>query len=148
MKLGFLTACLPGDSLEEIAAFASTTGFEALEVAAWPGSDTRPFTATHVVVDPLTPGEVTRVRRCLDDHGLSVSSLAYYGNNLHPDRGERRATNDHVAAASRPPPSSDHPRWERSSDATPADRWRTTWPPPRRSSRHWSTRRPPAVSTS
>ena len=58
MKLGFLTACLPGDSLEEIAAFASATGFEALEVAAWPGSDTRPFTATHVVVDPLTSGEV------------------------------------------------------------------------------------------
>ena len=97
MKLGFLTACLPGDSLEEIAAFASATGFEALEVAAWPGSDTRPFTATHVVVDPLTPGEVARVRRCLDDHGLSVSSLAYYGNNLHPDPDERRATNDHVA---------------------------------------------------
>ena len=97
MKLGFLTACLPGDSLEEIAAFAASAGFEALEVAAWPGSDTRPFTATHVVVDPLTPGEVTRVRTCLEDNGLSVSSLAYYGNNLHPDPEERRATNDHVA---------------------------------------------------
>ncbi len=39
----------------------------------------------------------TRVRGCFDDHGLSVSSLAYYGNNLHPDADERRATNDHVA---------------------------------------------------
>jgi len=96
VKLGFLTACLPGDSLEEIAAFASATGFEALEIAAWPGADTRPFTATHVMVDPLTPGEATRVHSCLEDHGLSVSSLAYYGNNLHPDLAERRATNDHV----------------------------------------------------
>ena len=97
MKLGFLTACLPGSSLEDIAAFAAATGYEALEVAAWPGSDTRPFTATHVVVDPLVADEAARVRTCLDGNGLSVSSLAYYGNNLHPDPDERRATNEHVA---------------------------------------------------
>src|SRR4029079_19257402 len=28
----------------------------------------------------------------------AASSLAYYGNNLHPDPDERRATNEHVAA--------------------------------------------------
>ena len=33
MKLGFLTACLPDRSLDDIAAWASKTGFEALEVA-------------------------------------------------------------------------------------------------------------------
>jgi sugar phosphate isomerase/epimerase len=96
MKLGFLTACLPSDSLEDTAAFAAATGYEALEIAAWPGSDTRPFTATHVVVDPLVPAEAARVRAILDQHGLAASSLAYYGNNLHPDLDERRATNEHV----------------------------------------------------
>ena len=31
-------------------------------------------------------------------HGLTLSSLAYYDNNLHPDPTERKAVNDHVAA--------------------------------------------------
>jgi sugar phosphate isomerase/epimerase len=96
MKLGFITACLPDESLEDIAAFAATTGYEALEVAAWPALDTRPFTATHVTVDPLTHAEADRVRACMAGNGLEISSLAYYGNNLHPDPNERQATNDHV----------------------------------------------------
>ena len=50
------------------------------------------------MVDPLVPERGARgCARCLDDNGLRVSSLAYYGNNLHPDPDERRATNDHVA---------------------------------------------------
>ena len=36
MKLGFLTACLPNLSLEQIADWAVQEGFESLEVAAWP----------------------------------------------------------------------------------------------------------------
>jgi sugar phosphate isomerase/epimerase len=35
MKLGLLTACLPGRTLEQIATWAADNGFEALEVAAW-----------------------------------------------------------------------------------------------------------------
>ena len=57
MKLGFLTACLPNRSLEQIAAWASENAFEALEVAAWPDLGDRPFTATHTrVVDALYEG--------------------------------------------------------------------------------------------
>jgi len=96
VKLGFLTACLPDASLEEICAMAGEMGYEALEIAAWPALDDRPFTATHVDVAPLTASEATRVRECLDASGLVASSLAYYGNNLHPDPAERAATNDHV----------------------------------------------------
>ena len=96
MKLGFLTACLPEQPLEAIAPFAAAVGYEALEIAAWPALDNRPFTATHVVVDPLAGDEIDRVRTCLDPYGLSVSSLAYYGNNLHPDPRERQETNEHV----------------------------------------------------
>jgi len=96
MRLGFLTACLPDAPLEDIASFAAATGYEALEIAAWPSFDKRPFTATHLTVDPLTTDETNRVRDCLDQHGLVVSSLAYYGNNLHPDPDERTATNEHV----------------------------------------------------
>jgi hypothetical protein len=44
MKLGMLTACLPGLSLDQIAAWAAGSGYEALEVAAWPDLGDRPFT--------------------------------------------------------------------------------------------------------
>ena len=54
MKLGFLTACMPGRSLAEIAAWAAEHRFEALEVAAWPALGDRPFTATHIDVADLS----------------------------------------------------------------------------------------------
>jgi sugar phosphate isomerase/epimerase len=96
VKLGFLTACLPNASLEEIVEFASAAGYEALEIAAWPALDNRPFTACHMAVDPMTLAEVDRVRSCLEGNGLRASSLAYYGNNLHPNPDERQVTNEHV----------------------------------------------------
>ena len=55
MKLGFLTACLPDRSLEEIAAWAAEHRFEALEVAAWPALGDRPFTATHLSMNGKQP---------------------------------------------------------------------------------------------
>ena len=54
MKLGMLTSCLPNRSLEEIAEWAADSGFEALEVAAWPDLGDRPFTATHLKVEDFT----------------------------------------------------------------------------------------------
>jgi sugar phosphate isomerase/epimerase len=96
MKLGFLTACLPDRSLEEIVAWAADHGYEALEVAAWPNLGDRPFTATHVNVEKLSGDQVDRVHDLFDRHSLTISSLAFYDNNLHPDRAERKAINDHV----------------------------------------------------
>jgi sugar phosphate isomerase/epimerase len=93
MKLGFLTACLPQRSLAGIAAWAEGHGYEALEVAAWPAEGDRPFTATHVDVTSYDRDEVLGV---FERHGLALSSLAYYDNNLHPDPAERAAVNDHV----------------------------------------------------
>jgi sugar phosphate isomerase/epimerase len=95
VKLGFLTACLPGRSLEEIAAWAAAEGYAALEVAAWPALGDRPFTATHLDVDGFDAEKVTAL---FDQHGLTLSSLAYYDNNLHPDPDERAAVNAHVAS--------------------------------------------------
>jgi sugar phosphate isomerase/epimerase len=97
MKLGFLTACLPDRSLEEIASWAAAEGYAALEVAAWPDLGDRPFTATHLDVDGFDAGAAERVAALFDQHGLTASSLAYYDNNLHPDPAERSAVNAHVA---------------------------------------------------
>ena len=64
MKLGFLTACLPGYSLADICTWAASEDFDALEVAAWPALGDRPFTATHVVVDGFGEQEPRRCSSC------------------------------------------------------------------------------------
>jgi sugar phosphate isomerase/epimerase len=96
MKLGFLTACMPKRSLTEIVEWASQRGYEALEVAAWPDLGDRPFTATHLDVANFDEAAAEDVRGLFEKHNLSISSLSYYDNNLHPDLDERRNINEHV----------------------------------------------------
>ena len=98
MKLGFLTACLPNRPLADIATWAADHGFEALEVAAWPALGNRPFTASHIAADSFTSGDAERITGLFEQHHLTLSSLAFYDNNLHPDARERAAINDHVIA--------------------------------------------------
>jgi len=96
MKLGLLTAAFPRRSLEQVAAWAAGTGFEMLEVACWPaaGAERRRYAGTsHIDVTSVDPG---RVRDVLDRHGVEISSLTYYPNNLHPDAKERRGANTHL----------------------------------------------------
>jgi sugar phosphate isomerase/epimerase len=98
MRLGFLTACMPQAELADIAAWAETAGYEALEVAAWPRIGDRDFTASHLDAAGLGQAGADEVRALFDRHGLVMSSIAYYDNNLHPDPDARRAINGHVAA--------------------------------------------------
>jgi sugar phosphate isomerase/epimerase len=96
MRLGLLTAAFPRVSLEKTAAWASANGFEMLEVACWPagGGERRRYGGVaHIDAGRLDSG---KVRDVLERHGLEISSLAYYPNNLHPDPGERRAANTHL----------------------------------------------------
>jgi sugar phosphate isomerase/epimerase len=98
VKLGFLSACMPERSLEDVAAWAGANGYEALELAAWPRLGDRPFTASHVAADAFDDAEADRVRAALDGNGLTLSALAYYDNNLHPDPAEREAFHAHLRA--------------------------------------------------
>ncbi|MFE7201303.1 sugar phosphate isomerase/epimerase family protein [Pseudonocardia alni] len=98
MKLGMLTACLPDRPLDEIARWAAGAGYEALEVAAWPAIGDRPFTASHLDVAAFGEREADTTRALFDEHGLTLSSLAFYDNNLHPDPAERAAVHAHLAA--------------------------------------------------
>jgi sugar phosphate isomerase/epimerase len=96
MKLGLLTAPFPRRSLSRVAEWAAGEGFEMLEVACWPaaGGERRRYAGTsHIDVTRLDPDAV---RATMEKHGLEISSLAYYPNNLHPDRAERRAANTHL----------------------------------------------------
>jgi sugar phosphate isomerase/epimerase len=96
MKLGLLTAPFPRRSLVQVASWAAGEGFQMLEVACWPaaGAERRRYAGTsHIDVTRVDAGGV---RDVLDRHGLEISSLAYYPNNLHPDAAVRRAANAHL----------------------------------------------------
>ena len=96
MKLGLLTAPFPRRSLDRVAEWAAGEGFEMLEVACWPGAgaERRRYAGTsHIDVAKFDPGAVLEM---LEKHGLEISSLAYYPNNLHPDLKKRRAANAHL----------------------------------------------------
>jgi sugar phosphate isomerase/epimerase len=96
VKLGLLTAAFPELSLEEVAAWAASEGFEALEIACWPvgkGERRRYAGVTHIDVDSY---DADLVHETLHRHGLEISSLAYYPNNLHPDEDHRRQVNAHL----------------------------------------------------
>ncbi|WP_148574795.1 sugar phosphate isomerase/epimerase family protein [Nocardioides caldifontis] len=96
MRLGFLTACLPGTPLEEIAAWAEEHGYSALEVAAWPDRPGRDWEASHLDVESFGEVEAHRVRELFAHHGLELSAVAYYENNLHADLAVREATHEHL----------------------------------------------------
>lgn len=97
MKIGFITACFPDLPLDDVVSWASSTGYESLEVAAWPKLGDRPFTATHLDADQVVADGPDRFLEVLDLHGVGICSVSYYDNNLHPDPDERQAVNDHVA---------------------------------------------------
>jgi sugar phosphate isomerase/epimerase len=96
MKLGLMTAALPGLSLEEVAAWAEREGFGMLEVACWPaaGDAARRYAGvSHIDVDNLDPDAV---RETMATHNLEISSLAYYPNNLAGDDAAREEANAHL----------------------------------------------------
>ncbi|MDT0260331.1 sugar phosphate isomerase/epimerase family protein [Jatrophihabitans lederbergiae] len=96
MKLGMLTACLPQATLPEIAQWAAENGYSALEVAAWPALGDRPFTATHIRAEDFSERDADQTRELFARTGLTLSSIAFYDNNLHPDDQERRSINTHL----------------------------------------------------
>jgi sugar phosphate isomerase/epimerase len=96
MKLGLLTACLPGATLDEIAAWAAENRYRALEIAAWPDRPGRDWEASHLDVESFEAGDAERVRAMLAAHDLELSAVAYYENNLHQDLETREATHEHL----------------------------------------------------
>ena len=99
MRLGFITAPFPHWSLEQVAEFAAGAGFGALELCCWPASsgDVRRYAGTtHVDVDALDDTRAEEIRDIMARHGLEISGLGYYPNNLHPDPEHRAAVNEHT----------------------------------------------------
>jgi sugar phosphate isomerase/epimerase len=96
MRLGLLTACLPGTPLDQIAPWAAATGYQALEVAVWPDVPGRDWEASHIDVTAFDADSAASVRTLFDEHHLDISALAYYENNLDADRDRRRRVHQHL----------------------------------------------------
>jgi sugar phosphate isomerase/epimerase len=98
MKLGFFTAALPGNTLEQAAKWGAESGFQAIEIACWPlEKATRRYAGvTHIDVTALDKAEAAKTRKMLDGYGLIISSLAYYPNPLHPDAEHRETVIAHL----------------------------------------------------
>jgi len=98
MKLGFFTAALPGSTLEQVAQWGAESGFQAVEIACWPlEKATRRYAGvTHVDVSTLDKAKAAEIRKLLDGCGLTISSLGYYPNPLHPDAEHRQTVIEHL----------------------------------------------------
>lgn len=98
MKLGFFTAALPNNTLEQAAHWGAESGFQAIEIACWPQqkASRRYAGVTHIDVTDLTPAKTKEIRAMLDGFGLQISSLGYYPNPLHPEAEHRETVIAHI----------------------------------------------------
>ncbi len=99
MKLGLLTAPFPQTPLMDVADWAASNGFEALEVCCWPpseGPQRRYAGVCHVDVTRLSAGQAGDIIGELAAKHLAISGLGYYPNPLHPDPVHRAAVADHL----------------------------------------------------
>jgi sugar phosphate isomerase/epimerase len=98
MKLGFLTAALPDNTLEQAAQWGAESGFQAIEIACWPleKAARRYAGVTHIDVTTLDKSKAMEIRKMLDGYHLPISSLAYYPNPLHPEAEHRETVISHL----------------------------------------------------
>ncbi|TIM06408.1 MAG: sugar phosphate isomerase/epimerase [Mesorhizobium sp.] len=97
MKLGLLTAPFADTPLGEVADWASSAGFEALEIACWPKSSgaARRYAGTSHI-DAASTSQAKEIAAALAEENLSISGLGFYPNPLHPDAAHRKAVVDHL----------------------------------------------------
>jgi len=98
MKLGFFTAALPGNTLEQAARWGAESGFQAIEIACWPYEKaTRRYAGvTHIDVESLDQPKAKEIRKMLDGYGLVISALGYYPNPLDPNADHRNEATSHL----------------------------------------------------
>jgi len=90
MTLGFVSAILPDLSLTEVVQFASSQGFDCVELMCWPRgrAERRYGGVTHVDVTKLSKAGADKVRGLMASADVVISGLGYYPNPLVPDPQE------------------------------------------------------------
>jgi sugar phosphate isomerase/epimerase len=103
MKLGFVSAILPEQSLEQLLSFAAETGYDCVELMCWPVSkaERRYAGVTHLDVTNFQKADAERVRQLSAEKGVAISGLGYYPNPLAADEEESRRAVEHIRAVIR-----------------------------------------------
>ena len=98
MQLGFVSAILHDQSLDEVLAFARAEGFACVEAMCWPvGRAERKYAGvTHVDVTAFTRATADDVKAVAARHGVAISALGYYPNLLDPDVNTATVANEHL----------------------------------------------------
>jgi sugar phosphate isomerase/epimerase len=98
MQLGFVSAILADQPLEEVLRFAADSGFQCVELLCWPRgrAERRYAGVTHIDVADFSAGDAAKVNELVRRHGLSISGLGYYPNPLAADLDERRTYVEHL----------------------------------------------------
>ena len=98
MKLGFVSAILPDQTLEGVVQFAAETGYDCVELMCWPkGKAERRYAGvTHIDVLNLSDADVDNILQCMSDAGVTISGLGYYPNPLTPNETEAHIYSEHL----------------------------------------------------
>ncbi len=98
MQLGFASAILPDQTLEEVFAIASQLNYDCVEVMCWPpGKAERRYAGvTHIDVTGLNDNSIREIQELSDRYGVSISALGYYPNPLSPDQQESQTAIEHL----------------------------------------------------
>lgn len=100
MQLGYMSAILPDQTLEEVFAVAEEIGYECVEVMCWPqGKATRRYAGiTHINVAELDEARIGSINELSAKYGVSISGLGYYPNALTADAAEAEQAIEQIRA--------------------------------------------------
>jgi sugar phosphate isomerase/epimerase len=98
MKLGFVSAILPDQTLDEVLGFARDNRFETVEIMCWPvGKAERRYAGvTHIDVATLDAAGAAVIRAKFTAADVSLSGLGYYPNILTADAAEAIVSIEHL----------------------------------------------------
>ena len=98
IKLGLVSAILPGLSFEEVIDYSAQAGFVCVELCCWPkGKAARRYGGiTHIDIDAADEKELLHHVDYAKRKNIEISSLAYYPNPLDHDREAGEAAIKHI----------------------------------------------------
>ncbi len=98
MKLGFVSAILPDESLETVLSTAASLGYDCVELMCWPAgkAERRYAGITHIDVDNFSESKAAEINGLARERGIKISGLGYYPNPLTPDQAEADRVVEHL----------------------------------------------------
>jgi sugar phosphate isomerase/epimerase len=98
MQLGFVSAILADQSLQDVLSFARSAGYACVEVMCWPkGKAERRYAGvTHIDCAGFGSDHGARVQEMIHSTGVAISGLGYYPNPLAPDQREAEVAVEHL----------------------------------------------------